>query len=139
MGRKRNMPSKKDIYEYWKYKLNPDYSNLSCFKCGFDKGIQRAHIKSVCEGGTDELNNIHLLCKNCHLDSEAWSGYVYDIWLSSLTKESFANKLLYGYFAKKINIPEDLSKKFDKIKTECIEIYSEDEFLKALNNIQNKI
>ena len=41
-----------------------------CFACGCDAGTQRAHIVPVCKGGTNELSNLHLLCIECHAESE---------------------------------------------------------------------
>lgn len=84
MGRKRNMPSRKKVYEYWVDKIETAVDDNTCFKCGFtsefNTAVERAHIESVWGGGSDAPENIHLLCKSCHKDSECWSGEVYDFW-----------------------------------------------------------
>jgi len=38
-----------------------------CFNCGWDKCVCDIHnIKPKCDGGSDELNNLIILCPNCH-------------------------------------------------------------------------
>jgi len=81
MGRKRNMPSRKRIVSFWQDKLDGATYEDSCWKCGYDRGtMERAHIKAVIDGGSDDVSNLHLLCKNCHLDSEIYSGDAYYFW-----------------------------------------------------------
>ena len=92
------MPSRKKILEYWSDKINGAKDENSCFKCGFDKGTpDRAHIKAVFQGGTDDVSNIHLLCRNCHIDSEAWDGQAYDLWFKEFDYTIFKIKLM-SYF-----------------------------------------
>lgn len=89
--KRRGMPSHARLRKHWapilcKAKgydsceefLEADY----CFACGFldDSGsangavriptTHRAHIKSLSSGGTNNLENIHLLCRWCHKASE---------------------------------------------------------------------
>ena len=90
------LPKKQVIKDYWANYLidvlgkfdsvmelnEADY----CFACGCDHGrIQRAHILAKCEGGTDRVNNIHLLCVYCHHDSEYITGAKYFRWLRKRT------------------------------------------------------
>ena len=96
------MPSKYQIYAYWKDRLVNDYGkdfykgNLlmreaqrtknpyayMCFACGaFAVRIERAHIVALCEGGTNDVSNIHLLCTSCHRNSETISDVpAYEKW-----------------------------------------------------------
>jgi hypothetical protein len=97
MSQRRNMPSSKSIYDYWhsihadselelhglKLKIQYDLSGkrkLDCFACGTALNIERCHIKAKSEGGSDEKENLHLLCKSCHIESEMLSGDRYWIW-----------------------------------------------------------
>ena len=85
MGRERNMPSRKRIFEHWNG-INDNLKNdNTCFKCGITSDnytiVERAHILSVAEGGSDEVGNIHLLCNSCHKESEFFNGEMYDLWL----------------------------------------------------------
>lgn len=41
-----------------------------CFACGSEGVTQRCHIVPVCKGGSHGIDNLHLLCKECHLESE---------------------------------------------------------------------
>ena len=62
------------------FDANSLYEIELCFACGLFLQTQRAHILSVAEGGTDSVDNIHLLCKNCHGESEMISGEKYRNW-----------------------------------------------------------
>ena len=52
-----------------------------CFACGFKARTERAHIQASVEGGEDDVENLHLLCPDCHRQSELLSGYEYYEWL----------------------------------------------------------
>lgn len=56
-------------------------TGATCMACGFYRGIQRCHILPLCEGGDNSLKNIHLLCRNCHSESEFLSGEAYWKWM----------------------------------------------------------
>lgn len=87
---KREMPSKKQISEYWHLELislskrTPDDFRINeCFCCGRDGDVQRAHIKSRYKSGADTVENLHLLCAGCHQESEYIEGKVYWAWFNS--------------------------------------------------------
>lgn len=91
-----SMPSKAEIFKYWKDWLNESQSNWvdwgepSCWACGkwwgtnYDlnkpnlsldeicknwnrvRELQRCHIIPRSLGGTDEPSNLFLMCKECH-------------------------------------------------------------------------
>ena len=90
------MPKKAAIYKYWaetlchdfgKFWLDVDYeTNKSkilntCFACGSEIGVQRSHIKPNWQGGTEDISNLHLLCPMCHIESESYTGELYNEWL----------------------------------------------------------
>ena len=90
MAERRGMPDKRKVYNYWfngegseKFRENeidigdPD----TCFACGFHLKVERAHIVAVTDGGDNSVKNIHLLCPNCHLESEALNEMFYWLWL----------------------------------------------------------
>lgn len=51
-----------------------------CFACGTMSGTHRAHILPKNKGGEDSVNNIHLLCPECHMESEDLCGKTYWDW-----------------------------------------------------------
>jgi len=57
-----------------------------CFACGCcgagnkEGNLERAHIVPRCEGGSDAVENLHLLCSPCHQDSEWLKGDGYWRW-----------------------------------------------------------
>lgn len=98
-----NMPSKKKIIDYW---VNGEGSVLleekgielasygdndynCCFACGDILRVERAHILAHCEGGSATVDNLHLLCKECHLESEYFNGDFYWNWLEKSNKYHF--------------------------------------------------
>lgn len=58
-----------------------------CFACGLsplwtmsDFDLARAHILARTKGGSDGVENLHLLCDECHKASEGLDGDVYWTW-----------------------------------------------------------
>ena len=96
MSRVRKMPGKNDIMKHWRERLiafnktqpqslyfvlagrNRSESEKQikifdkdfCFACGLYKLTQRCHIDQDKEKGIDDVENLHLLCKCCHDESE---------------------------------------------------------------------
>ncbi len=60
-----------------------------CFACGRMSAVERAHILARCEGGSDGVENIHLLCHQCHVLSELLSGDHYWRWFSRMSLLAF--------------------------------------------------
>ena len=95
---KRQMATKKQIYEFWQNDLitmgkhNKKTMFLkTCFACqitatdisndsDYEIMIYKAHIIAKCEGGSDSVENLHLLCRECHNASEYKSGENYWKW-----------------------------------------------------------
>ena len=126
MGRKRNMPSRSEIFEYWKFKLSNAKNNNTCFRCGITSifndsvVVDRAHILAVCENGSDDVSNLHLLCRSCHRESEVYSGKEYKLWINSRNKEDFAKSLFVLWDRNELR-NTSLDKYFNKVKSDFIE------------------
>lgn len=81
------MPSRKAIALFW---LKTIYAfdkhteataeGEACFACSRPFWLDRAHIVPACKGGSDSVENLHVLCKICHLYSENYSGSDYWRW-----------------------------------------------------------
>ena len=67
MSKKRNMPTRKSILIHWQDILwdAPDKVNL-CWACGFERRTQRCHVVAKADGGKDTVENLLLLCSDCH-------------------------------------------------------------------------
>jgi len=80
---RKGMPTQRSIREFWgntslwRFKnfdsrfefMEDDY----CFACGFTNGegkTERSHIVALSLGGSNQCENLHLLCSRCHIDSE---------------------------------------------------------------------
>lgn len=89
-----NLPSKSQIFEYWKDRLWGlgifiDWGEVACWACRFRYGakyqikrshaswsevlnvwdripLQRCHIVSRSLGGLDDVSNLFLMCRECH-------------------------------------------------------------------------
>lgn len=81
------MPKRKAIVEFWEtyfYEIGYSISENECFCCGRIGKLERAHIVPIINGGKNDADNIHLLCPNCHADSEGINNKNdYFVWLNS--------------------------------------------------------
>jgi hypothetical protein len=79
----RKMPAYRAIAAFWseelarlgkgdtaEYLARLEGRNGICFACGWADDLDRAHIVPKCEGGSDTVDNLHLLCRHCHHTSE---------------------------------------------------------------------
>lgn len=96
------MPTEKAIRDHWREWLaeradesldSPDLDDI-CFACGFIPDYarcERAHITAKMNGGPNAVENLHMLCRVCHIVSEYREGDDYWFWLESWT---LADRLL---------------------------------------------
>ena len=102
-SKRSNMPSKMSIIKYWLHnhenhpeakpwmdrvgeyfveRTCPDEIDI-CFACDFINGTtERAHIRALCNGGSNSPDNLHLLCSQCHKASEFIEGGAYWEWIA---------------------------------------------------------
>lgn len=75
-NKRATMPTKAQIRNAWKYAAFDVPNDLkTCWGCGFGGGfIDRAHIKAVHAGGSNDPANIVLLCRACHIAQESICG-----------------------------------------------------------------
>lgn len=77
--------SKDKIREYWLSTEARHFLHLeenSCFACGVvGAETDRAHILAKSENGSPFFNNLHILCKMCHGESEYHSSINYWAWI----------------------------------------------------------
>jgi hypothetical protein len=93
----RSMPKKADIVKYWlpilieseKYWMDFYYdcgikeNGNVCFACGTEGIVERCHIIPKQKGGSDIVSNIHLLCRECHMESEIFTHEeIYNTWFN---------------------------------------------------------
>jgi 5-methylcytosine-specific restriction endonuclease McrA len=88
-GCTRRMPTERAVRAYWVEALwhrkgfdSPEefLERGTCFACGDERAVERAHILARCSGGSDDASNIHILCRICHKDSETLDGEAYWSW-----------------------------------------------------------
>lgn len=73
----KNIKTKvKDIIEYWRIHEKDDCPNFDwseadriCWRCGYERKLQRCHIIPDPLGGKDEPSNFVLLCVECHAEA----------------------------------------------------------------------
>ena len=91
------MDTQKRIFDYWRDRLVNigkywlDEGEGVCFACGTIGFLERCHILARCCGGSDETNNLHLLCPECHIESEGISGEIYNRWFLSKNPSNSAS------------------------------------------------
>jgi hypothetical protein len=97
MSNRSDMPKKNEILNYWGQKIIDNFGKYwmdvvnekssfiktsYCFVCGSNVGTQRCHIIPLDSGGTNSITNIHLLCNECHIESENFKNIeLYNEWL----------------------------------------------------------
>ena len=136
MGRDRIMPTRKKIFEYWKDKISTAYNDNTCFKCGFTgifTAVERCHITSVFNDGSDDLENLHLLCSNCHKISEPYEGSLYFDWFNSDDDLDFIYTSYYNFLNNKNSYPIDYEKVVNKVQETMG--YNDLEFKRVLTDI----
>ena len=93
MNKRAKMPSPKEIVSYWKnsgHRLDDgQFVEGQCFACGCLSILERCHILAVGLGGCNSVENLHLLCKHCHLTSESLSGDFYWEWYENMLENYF--------------------------------------------------
>lgn len=64
-----------EIIDYWARRVNEcglsvDWAEAEshCWRCGYEKDLERCHIIPDSLGGKDEPSNLVLLCKQCHAE-----------------------------------------------------------------------
>jgi hypothetical protein len=96
MSQKRKMPSRKAIASFWNDELGYNNGN-NCFACHWGGALERCHITARHNGGSDGVENLHVLCQACHDDSEAIEGKQYLNWLGHVREKVSRNWFAYHY------------------------------------------
>ena len=60
-----------------------------CFSCGEERNVYLIHEIDLCEGGTNELDNLELICKACH-DSMYGKGDIFGDFTLNPSQSEFA-------------------------------------------------
>jgi len=115
----RKMPKESAIRQYWadgarwrEMGVDRPETVLSkdvCMACEFPLGTQRAHIKARSAGGPDSVDNLHMLFRYCHAESEYIEGETYWRWFDRQNKTSSFDTLFarYGISAAKAGALSD--------------------------------
>jgi hypothetical protein len=72
MSQKRNMPSKKNIVLHWNNKYKVPFDDTYCWGCGLTGSVERAHLLAKSMGGSDDSDNLILICKPCHYETQEY-------------------------------------------------------------------
>ena len=82
-----DMPKPYEIANFWKEKLikhgREIHDHKTCFACLREGIVERCHITALAQGGTNSKENLHLLCPNCHKESEPFEGENYWVWFDN--------------------------------------------------------
>lgn len=107
MGIRKRMPSRKRIFKYWQEQKpeittkHLDQDENMCFGCGRSHP-ERCHIIAHISGGSEDVNNLHLLCQSCHSMQEGlYAGMGEDFYYYWLRKTehymSYWEKMIADY------------------------------------------
>lgn len=102
VNKRRGMPNRREIINYWLpiltrmgLEIDDELARVDqCFICGaYGPKLERAHIKALCNGGSNSVKNLHLLCASCHHESELFEGKKYWLWYRCARKHKPAEVL----------------------------------------------
>jgi hypothetical protein len=136
MKNRIDMPTKLSVKLYWhewlylkgKVPFRWDQKAIDyCFACGIEAVTERCHIVAHSKTQNNNVNNIHLLCRSCHEESENMMGKMYWDWLKAKNVDmalieqenrKFSNLKLIANELRKLNDFENMSrtKIFDFLK-----------------------
>lgn len=68
-----------------------------CYVCGYKAKLEKCHILAYQYGGHSNHDNIHFLCKFCHVISEGITGNQYWDWFYNPQKRLLLLLEKYGY------------------------------------------
>jgi hypothetical protein len=118
MNNRSDMPSLSRIKSYWVDKLDLESKGFDsrfefmecdnyCFACGMDYGckLERAHILALCDGGNNDVHNLHNLCSVCHKASEYINGLDYWAWFY---RRNFFDAIVQSALTRGVNISDVL-------------------------------
>lgn len=147
MGNTRwQMPSKQCILEHWapilieqydKYWMDLIWDNTiqdkdkcnMCFACGSPTITQRCHIQPLYSSNNNDVGNLHLLCNECHMESEHIENIeCYYIWFKH---KNPLNSMSYGRLFNQARLYEML---YNQGKLELIPNYIIDHFHLNITN-----
>jgi hypothetical protein len=83
--------------EFWEpaeksWRDDPEFKYKDyCWGCGMTEEVERAHILAHTLGGSSGVENLNLLCGECHRSSEMLHGAEYLDWLSN---RKFVHRML---------------------------------------------
>jgi len=85
---RKDMPTSRAIFHHWKKEMREEYNRdiqtvLTCFACLREGYVQRCHIDPLHLGGSNKAKNLHLLCPNCHVESEGYLCDIYWLWFEN--------------------------------------------------------
>jgi hypothetical protein len=93
LGAKKHKKQRKKQLSYWKSlrKRVFDQKGKKCAICGYDKIVEVHHIIPKCKDGTDDLNNLIVLCSNHHKEIHA-DMFDLDSWLMKMEVKSLTEE-----------------------------------------------
>jgi hypothetical protein len=98
-----------------------------CFACGqFGSAKERAHIHALQYGGSNKPDNLHLLCKACHIESETFSSVgaeQYFYWFKNKKQKPSVNDTIQTRFNLTVHNYVNYPEKRKEIENELRENY----------------
>ena len=140
MSDRSDMPSKAVIAEYWSDRLiemnieELPVDDMSCFVCGAGPKLQRSHILAMCDGGKNSVENLHLLCRQCHDESEILSGDIYWRWYRGKRKVAYISPGIRDFMKLKAVFPD-----LDEITEGCKDMSLEERNLYIKELLRQRI
>ena len=123
---RNNLPSRQKIAEYWQERVerlgvfNPlqhDLPENECWACGNAMRIERCHIEAHMDGGLNAVENLVLLCGNCHTHSETLAPATFWTWIRNMRQKRWKAPVLHT-----LDRMEDFGFGFEAMKERIAEV-----------------
>jgi hypothetical protein len=102
---RNKLPSRQKIAEYWRPRveefgvfdaLQGDLPEDECWACGNAMRIERCHIQAYMDGGGNTVDNLVLLCSNCHTHSETLPRDRFWLWVRNTREKRWKPPVLHS-------------------------------------------
>lgn len=102
---RNNLPSRAKIAEFWQPRVEEfgvyhayqgELPPNECWACGNAMRLERCHIEAHMDGGSNTVENLVLLCENCHTHSETLLPETFWQWIRNMREKRWKPPVMHG-------------------------------------------
>lgn len=102
---RNKLPTREKIAEYWQPRVEEfgvyhahqgDLPVNECWACGNGMRLERCHIEAYMDGGPNAVENLVILCENCHTHSETLPPVSFWKWIRNMREKRWKPPVLHS-------------------------------------------